>query len=195
VLDQYRRQQSVFPLEVALDLGYHAELLERIADLRGTDRADRADAADFLGAWVDAKNLLWAYRYRLYAQLSPEEILNYTLQRKLRVNADVVRAIALGAPLLDVVRNVWGGRLADLGALADVPEREALPRLELAFQRHFFALAQRVRAQFPLRLAVILAYEFLLEYEIRDLVAVIEGKAVGWPGARIRPYLIGERGA
>lgn len=190
VLDQYRRQQSVFPLEVALDLGYYAELLGRIANLQG---ADRADASDFLGAWVDTQNLLWAYRYRLYAELSPEEILNYTLQRNLRVNADVVRRIALGTPLLEVVRNVWHGRLTGLDALADLPARAALPRLELAFQRHFFALAQRARTQFPLRLAVILAYEFLLEYEIRDLVAVIEGKAVGWPGARIQAYLIGER--
>ena len=98
------------------------------------------------GAWVDAQNLLWAYRYRLYARLSPEEILNYTLQRNLRVNADVVRAIALGAPLLEVVRSIWHGRLAGLDALADLPEQEALPRLELLFQRHFYALAQRTRA-------------------------------------------------
>jgi vacuolar-type H+-ATPase subunit C/Vma6 len=190
-LDQYSRQGSAFPLEVALDLAYYAGLLERIHRLGG---ASREDAVRFLGGWVDAQNLLWAFRFRLYAQLSPEEILNYTLQRRLRVDADVVRAIALGAPLLDVVRSVWRERLAGLDTLADVPELEALPRLELLFQRHFYGLAQRARLHFPLRLASVLAYEFLLDSELRDLVVVIEGKSFGWPGDRIRPYLIGERG-
>ncbi len=78
--------------------------------------------------------------------------------------------------------------------LAELPEQEALPRLELIFQRYLYDLAQRMRAAYPLRLALILAYEFLLEYEVRDLTAVLEGKTFGWSGARIRPYLIGARG-
>ena len=73
-------------------------------------------------------------------------------------------------------------------------EAEALPRLEQLFQRYFYAQAQRIRAAFPLRLAPILAFEFLLEYEVRDLTAVLEGKSFGWPGERIRPYLIGAQG-
>ena len=40
------------------------------------------------------------------------------------------------------------------------------------------------RSASPLRLATILSYEFLLEYEMRDLVAVVEGKSFGWSGAR-----------
>ena len=107
-LDQSTRQQSIFPLEVALDLAYYGELLAHVDRLHGTDHAD---AAMFLGAWVDSQNLLWAYRFRLNADLSPEEILNYTLQRHLRVNAEVVRAIALGAPLLATVEKLWPGRL------------------------------------------------------------------------------------
>lgn len=190
-LDQYGRQRSAFPLEVALDLAYYAGLLGRIQRLRG---ADHADAASFLRAWVDAQNLLWAYRYRLYAGLSPEEILNYTLHSHLRVDADVVRAVALGAPLLDVVRSIWQMRLPDLESLADLPEDEMLPRLELIFQRYFYALAQRARAAYPLRLASVLAYEFLLDSELRDLVVIVEGKSFAWPGERIRPYLVGERG-
>ena len=190
-LDQYGRQRSVFPLEVALDLAYYAGLLDRIDRLRG---ADHADAVSFLRAWVDAQNLLWAYRYRLYARLSPEEIINYTLQSHLRVNVDVVRAIALGAPLLDVVRSIWHTRLPDLEPLVDLPEDEMLPRLELIFQRHFYALAQRARAAYPLRLASVLSYEFLLDAELRDLIVIVEGKSFAWPGERIRPYLVGERG-
>ena len=190
-LDQYTQQQSICPLEVALDLAYYGELLAHIDHLHGDDHTD---AAQFLGAWVDSQNLLWAYRFRLNADLSAEEILNYTLQRRLRVNAEVVRAIALGAPLVETVQTLWSGRLSAVDTLAGLPEPEALPQLELIFQRYFYDLAQRMRAAFPLRLALILAYEFLLEYEVRDLTAVLEGKTFGWSGARIQPYLVGARG-
>ncbi len=64
-LAQYGQQRSIFPLEVALDLAYCGELLEHIEQFRGTDHTD---AAMFLGAWVDAQNLLWAYRFRLNAE-------------------------------------------------------------------------------------------------------------------------------
>jgi len=190
-LPQYRRQQSAFPLEVALDLGYHATLLERIDGLHG---AEHADARTFLAAWVDAQNILWAFRYRFYAHLSPEEILNYTLYRGLRADAGIVRAIALGAPLAAVVRDVWGDGLAGLNELAALEEWEQAPRLELLFRRHFYSMAKRALVISPLRLATVLAYEILLDSEMRDLTAVIEGKSFGWTAAQIQPYLIAERG-
>ena len=190
-LERYQREALLFVLEVALDLAYHWRLLRLVNRLQGRDRDE---AQRFLGTWVDAQNLLWAYRYRIYARFSPEEILNYTLQRGLRVDASVVQRIALGAPLQDVVQALWGAQLPGLEALQDLPEREALLRLELLLQRYLYALAQRTLGAFPLHLGAVLAYEVLLESEVRDLVTVVEGKALRWPAARIRPYLIGERG-
>jgi V/A-type H+-transporting ATPase subunit C len=189
-LDQYRRQQSIFPLELALDLGYYTHLIDLINRLRG---ADYADATAFLGTWIDSKNLLWAYRYHQYARLSPEEILNFTLQRGLRVNAAVVRDIAMGAPLTAIVHNIWQDRLPGFEELDDLPEQAKLPQLELLLERALFSLAERMRPRAPLRLATILAYMFLLDYEVRDLIAVIEGRSFGWSADQISAYLIGKR--
>lgn len=190
-LERYRREGVLFVLEVALDLSYTQHLLKLIAQLRGRDRRE---ATRFVGAWVDAQNLLWAYRYRIYADFSPEEILNYTLHNGLRVNADAVRSIALGAPLLDVVSQIWGDTLPGLDTLEGLPDRQALPKLELILQRHLWLEARQARGGYPLSLATVLAYEILLESEVRDLMALAEGKAVGWTAEQIRPYLIGERG-
>lgn len=190
-LEEYRRQQSVFVLEVALDLAYYRRLRDLAAQLHGRDRRE---ADQYIGFWIDAQNLLWAYRYRLYAHLSPEEILNYTLQRNVRVNAEVVRAIALGAPLLAIVQRVWGGQIEDLEALAGLAEREALPRLELLLWRHLYTRAMKTQASAALHLGAVLAYEVLLESEVRDLVTIIEGKVFQWSGAQLQPYLIARRG-
>lgn len=190
-LEEYRRQQSVFVLEVALDLAYYRRLRDLAAQLHGRDRQE---ADQTIGFWIDAQNLLWAYRYRLYAQLSPEEILNYTLQRNLRVNARVVRAIALGAPLLATVQSIWPDQIAGLDALTGLADRDALPRLELLLWRHLYARAVQMRTTAALQLGTVLAYKVLLESEVRDLVTIIEGKVFQRSGAQLQPYLIGRRG-
>lgn len=190
-LDLYRREGSLFVLEVALDLAYYSRLLSKMAGLRG---ADRRQAERFIGTLADSQNLLWAFRYRVYAQLSPEEILNFTLQRGLRVDAAVVREIALGAPLQEVVARLWGDRLPDVDRLTGLSEREALPELERIFQHSLYRLAEEALKAYPFHLGVVLAYEILLESEVRDLVTAVEGRGAGWPPERIRPYLIGPRG-
>lgn len=189
-LDQYRRTQALFVLEVALDLAYYQHLLAALQQLHGRDRQE---AEHFLGVWLDGQNLLWAYRYRLYARFSPEEILNYTLHRHLRVNATVVRAIALGAPLWETVTALWGTQLPGVAALQGAPERAALAHLELIFQRHLYQAAQQTRTTYALHLGIVLAFEVLLESEVRDLIALCESKVAGAPGQPLQAYLIGER--
>ena len=190
-LDTYRREGQLFVLEVALDLAYFGRLLRLMDQLTGRDRQE---ARRFLGFWVESQNLLWAYRYRIYAGLSPEEILNYTLHRGLRVDAAAVREIALGAPLAEMVARFWGERIPGLAQLQDRPEPEALPVLELLFQRHLHGMAQRALSKYSLHLGIVLAFQVLLFDEVQDLVTLIEGKAAGWPQERIRPYFIAPRG-
>ncbi|MCZ7575305.1 MAG: V-type ATPase subunit [Ardenticatenaceae bacterium] len=190
-LDLYRREGSLFVLEVALDLAYYGRLLAKLAGLTGRDRRE---AERFIGTLADSQNLLWAFRYRVYAHLAPEEILNFTLHHGLRVDASVVREIASGAPLRDVVARLWGDRLPDVERLSRLSEREALPELERIFQRYLYRLALDALKAYPFHLGVVLAYQVLLESEVRDLVTVVEGRVAGWPADRIQPYLIGSRG-
>lgn len=187
-MDRYRREGLLFVLEVALDLGYAQHLLQLIEQLHGRDRRE---ARRFLGARLAADNLLWAYRYRIYAGFLPEEILNYTVQHGLKVDAAVVRTIALGAPLPDVVQQVWGDGLPGVEALRDLPDRTALSHLEILLQRYLHGQAQRTWHAYPLHLGTVLAYQVLVEDEIRDLMAIVEGKALGWAAERLRPYLVG----
>jgi len=190
-LDRYRREGQLFVLEVALDLAYFRRLLRLLDSLGGRDRRE---ARHLIGTMVNSQNLLWAFRYRIYFNLSPEEILNYTLQRHLRADATVVRQIALGAPLWEVVKSIWGNRLPNLDRLVDLSPAEALPELELIFRRYLHTLALDKLRGYPFHLGTILAYEILLESEVRYLITVIEGKHAGWSTGRIRTHLIGPRG-
>ena len=190
-MPRYQREHSLFVLEVSLDLAYGRRLRGLIDSLHGRDRRE---AESYLGFQLDARNLLWAYRYRTFAQLSPEEILNYTLHRGLRVDANVVREIALGAPLVETVRTLWGDRLPGMAQLQDLPERQALTRLEVNCQRYLAERARQARGGYPLHLGTLLAYLVLLEAETQDLTTIIEGRSFAWPMERIQPFLVGNRG-
>jgi V/A-type H+-transporting ATPase subunit C len=191
-LDRYRHEGGVFVLEVSLELMYFHRLQRLLDDLSG---GDRHDAEQLVGTMLSVENLLAAFRYRIYFNLSPEEIVGYTLQRGLRVDSEIVREIAAGAAPVDIVRRLWGDRLPGMAGIAAMSPREALPALELAFRRYRHGMAWEALEGYPFRLGAVLAYEALLEDEVHDLIAVVEGTAAGWPEEQVHPYLIGSRGS
>jgi V/A-type H+-transporting ATPase subunit C len=186
-VETYCRQACRFVLEVTLDLAYFRRLQRLIKDLSGRDRKE---AERFLGTMIDSQNVLWAFRYRVYYDLSLEEILNYTLHRGVKVDISTIRRIARGAGVLDILRDVWDGRLPGLERLEDMSDKEALAEAERIFDRYLFDEAQRVRRRYSMHLGLVLGYEVLLETEVNDLVRVAEGKAAKWAAEQIRPYLM-----
>jgi V/A-type H+/Na+-transporting ATPase subunit C len=169
-MERYQQERRLFYLEVAIDLFYFQKLVRLIETQNGRDRDD---ARQFLGRWIAVQNLLWAYRYRIYARMTPEEIINYTLHHAFATGLDTVRRIALGSPLtLEAER--LGFRLP-----AGLPEIEALTELELQADRERFRRASDFTSRPLYRLGGVLAYLWLLECEIQDLIVLVEGKAIG----------------
>jgi V/A-type H+-transporting ATPase subunit C len=186
-LSAYERERTLFPLEIALDIRYYRDLAAAILDLNGQDRED---ARRVLGIHLDILNILWAYRYRVYHALSAEEIVNYTLWRTFRTNADLIRRIALGAPPADILVEVWGQNAfhpSELAALDSSPQM--IPRLELTLQRLWRRVAQREMGGYPFKLGTLLGYVILQELETQDLITLLEGKVMGWSVERVQEYL------
>ena len=140
-----------------------------IGKLRGRDRQE---AQRFAGTLVDSQNVLWAFRYRIYDDLSPEEILNYTLHEGVRVDTSLIRHIAAGASVPQVLQEVWGEDLPDLERLLGLPDKEALWEAERAFDRYFYNEAMETIKGYSLHLGIVLAYVVLQETEVKDLVSL-----------------------
>ena len=187
-LPLYQRDGSLFGLEVALDVRYYRDLAAAVNKLHGVDRRE---ARRIIGTRIDLLNVSWAYRFREYYRLSPEEIVNYTLWRTYRTDTALVRRIAMGASPQDVLPSLLGDGF-DLESLGDWQQdsERGLMRLELALDRHYRDVARRAAAGYPFRLGFILGYLGLLQYEVRDLATLLEGKAMAWDAATIREHLI-----
>ncbi len=184
-LKRYTAEQSLFPLEVALDLSFWRRVWHEARKLEGEDQSQ---AMRVIGSLLDSNNLMWAIRYRVYQGLSEEELINYTLPFGFRVRDEDVRAIAAGADLDAVLRRIYPG-LTGVGSHLDDPQR-GLPDLELQLKRH---LMQRCLAAFvgnPFHVGIPLAYMVLHDLEIQDLTVLVEAKSSRLPIEQIRPFML-----
>jgi V/A-type H+-transporting ATPase subunit C len=171
-MDRYTAEQSLFPLEVALDLHYWRTLWH---DVNRLPNQDRTQALRVVGSLVDLNNLMWAIRYRVYHQFSEEEIINYTLPFGYRVRDEDIKSIAAGADIAQIVTRLYP-QLTGVDTLLQEPQH-GLPELERRLQRHVAAQCRSAFTGYPFHVGIPLGYLVLAEWEIQDLTAVIEAKS------------------
>jgi V/A-type H+/Na+-transporting ATPase subunit C len=180
-MERYQKERRLFYLEVALDLFYFQKFVRLIESQGGSDKAH---ARRFLGRWIAVQNLLWAFRYRIYGRMTPEEIINYTLHHAFAVGLDAVRRVALGGPLAAEAARL-GFRHAP-----GLSEVEALTEIELLAERERFRYATAMIVRPLFHLGGVVAYLWLLDGQVRDLALIAEGKSAGLTGAEIASRLV-----
>ena len=180
-MERYQKERRLFYLEIALDLFYFQKLVRLIESQSGRDEAD---ARRSLGRWIAIQNLLWAYRYKIYGRMTPEEIINYTLHHAFSAGLDTVRRVALGSPLA-VEAERLGFRISP-----GLREGEMLTQIEILAERERFRYATATIGRPLFHLGGALAYLWLLESEVRDLTVIVEGKIAGLTGAEIAGRLV-----
>jgi V/A-type H+/Na+-transporting ATPase subunit C len=188
-MERYTAEQSLFPLEVALDLNHWRELWKRVNEL---PNLDRDQAKHIIGSMIDISNLMWAIRYRVYYHLSEEELINYTLPFGNRVRDADIRAIAGEGNIAEVVMRVATRIYPDIPVPEDITRepREWLSELEVQLQKYIYYLCKRVFIGYPFHIGIPLAYLILRKMEIQDLTVLIEAKASQIPVERFLSLLI-----
>ncbi len=184
-MERYTAEQSLFPLELALDLNYWRSLWYGVNKL---PKRDQVQALRIIGALVDMNNLMWAIRYRIYYHLSEEEIINYTLPFGYRVQDESIRAIAAGADIVQIVTHIYP-QLTGVEALLQQPQH-GLPKLELQLQRSIVKQCQAAFIGSPFHIGIPLGYLMLTEWEIQDLTVLIEAKSADMPVEQFESHLL-----
>ncbi|MCR4407190.1 MAG: V-type ATPase subunit [Anaerolineae bacterium] len=184
-MERFTAEQSLFPLEVALDLDYRRELWKDINQLSGRDREQ---ALHIVGSLIDMDNLMWAIRYRVYHHLSEEEIINYTVPFGYQVRDEDIRAIAAGADIAQVLARVYPD-LTDVRSLLEEPRR-GLPLLEVRLQKYIVERCREAFIGYPFHVGIPLAYVVLNELEIQDLTVLVEAKSLRIPVEEFRSHLL-----
>ena len=184
-MKRYSAEKNLFPLEVALDLYYWRQLWREAKRLQGQDRDQ---ALRIVGSLMDMNNLMWVIRYRVYHQLSEEELINYTLPFGYHVSDEDIRAVAAGADLAMVVQRIYPS-MPNVAELLEEP-RSGLPRLEIQLKRHIMKQCLAAFIGNPFHIGIPLAFLVLRDFEIQDLTVLIEAKSSKLPDEKFRPYLL-----
>jgi len=184
-MKRFSAEQNLFPLEVALDLDYWRRLWAETKKLSGKDREM---GVKIIGSLLDMNNLMWVIRYKIYHKLSEEELINYTLPFGYRVRDEDVRAIAAGSDIAAVISRIYPG-IADVSTLLEHPQ-SGLPKLE--HQLKLQVMKQCVAAFIgdPFHIGIPLAYLILSDFEVQDLIVLIEAKSSNVAEEDYRPLLL-----
>lgn len=186
-LDRFKEENSLFPLEVALDLDYWRKAWDQVNTL---PKNERQNTQKLIGLIVDKNNLTWAARYGIYHHLSESEIINYTLPFGYKIDDEIIRSIATGMQLPELVAKAYPSITPLITSKEGIVQK--LPLIEVALTRMFLQTCRSVFAGKAFDLSFILAYLFILEIELQDITLLIEAKALGIPPERYNPYLINQ---
>lgn len=184
-MKRYSAEQNLFPLEVALDLDFWRRLWGEVKELKGKDREM---GGKLIGSLLDLNNLMWVIRYKTYHQLSEEELINYTLPFGYRVKDEDVRAIAAGADIPATVSRIYPN-LPDVASLLADPIT-GLPQLEHLLKRQVIKQCVSMFIGDPFHIGLPLSYLLLSDFEIQDLIVLIEAKSSKLKEDAFRPLLL-----
>src|ERR1041385_654069 len=184
-MKRYSSEQNLFPIEIALDLAYWRRLWSEAQRLTGQDRQH---SVRIIGSLLDMNNLMWAIRYHVYHKLSEEEVINYTLPFGYRVHDSDIRAIAAGVDIASVVNRIFPG-LPDVNALLANPQT-GLPRLEVLLKQRVMRECLAAFVGSPFHIGLPLAFLILHDFEVQDLIVLIEAKSSGMSEEEYRPFLL-----
>jgi vacuolar-type H+-ATPase subunit C/Vma6 len=184
-MKRYSAEQNLFPIEVALDLGYWRRLWAEAAKLTGQDRQY---GVRIIGSLLDMNNLMWAVRYKVYQKLSEEEIINYTLPFGYRVKDSDIRAIAAGGDIASIVSRLYPG-IPDVNALLEEP-KTGLPKLEVLLKRELLKQCEAAFVGSPFHIGIPLAFLVKSDLEVQDLIILIEAKSSNLAEEEYRPFLL-----
>jgi V/A-type H+/Na+-transporting ATPase subunit C len=184
-MKRFSAEQNLFPLEVAIDLDYWRALWAATKRLSGKDQEV---AVKIIGSLLDMNNLMWVIRYKVYHKLSEEELINYTLPFGYRVKDDDVRAIATGADIASVVSKIYPG-IQDVNALLEDPQT-GLPKLEQQLKRQVIKTCLAAFVGDPFHIGIPLAYLLLSDFEVQDLIVLIEAKSTNTAEEEYAPLLL-----
>ncbi|MBC7878868.1 MAG: V-type ATPase subunit [Anaerolineales bacterium] len=184
-MKRFSAEQNLFPLEVALDLDYWRRLWAEAKKLSGKDREM---GVKIIGSLLDMNNLMWVIRYKIYHKLSEEELINYTLPFGYRVRDEDVRAIAAGSDIATVVSRIYPG-IADVSSYLENPH-SGLPKLEHELKRQVVKTCVAAFIGDPFHIGIPLAYLLLSDFEVQDLIVLIEAKSSNIVDEDYRPLLL-----
>lgn len=175
--------ENLFRFEMVMDMSYYTILQREWSKLSKRDMSILQHAQ---GIIADLRNIQWIYRGIKFYRLSPEELLNYTINIGYRLDFNLLKALCYAQSLEEFFRLVKTTRYSFMFKEDETTDIYMERRME----RHiYFELRALVRNN---NLSIISAFAFIifLEYEVKDIISIVEAIRYRIPADQAHKYII-----
>ncbi len=179
------KSRLLFYMEMNLDRYYFKRLYNNILHLKGAGRKFMETA---FGTNVDLLNIQWIYRGLNHYDLSAEELFNYCLKGGFNINLKQLKALCYASDGMAFNKILLMTRYKTMFGEGDSVGLV----LERDMERTLYNLFHKQVQEAHLNLITPVAYLHALEFEIRDLFAIIEAKRYKLNAEQTRAFLVRE---
>jgi len=178
----FEKDPSLFGLDAALDRLYYPELWRQMQRL---NPADQASVRELILRELDQVNLLWLLRYRLNYHLSPPETYYLLAPVTGYIDDGQLKQMVREDSLEGVASRVRVDRVRRL-----LSECHAIWQVEVGMWRQRVRRARQVFRTAAFSLGEALAMLVIKIAEVRDLIAVVQGRELGTRRSEIEEQMI-----
>lgn len=176
-------ENSLYRFEMSIDKAYFYILEDSLKHLL---KEDREAFYCLVGSSIDMVNLKWIYRGMKYYEVSPEELFSYSVNKGYRFNYRKIKEFCYSRNVdefLNKVRNTPYGFM-----FKGCPQDDTF--IERRMNRYLYFRMKSSKRRNKLDLSVVLSYLELIDFEIRDIISMIENVRYGMDYEETRKYLI-----
>lgn len=159
-----------FHMEMNLNAVYFINLLKLVDKL---PKEDRLILRKLIGTNIDLINLQWVYRGKKYYDLLNEEILNYTLPGGYKLSFQYMKKLIYSDSFQETVDAMIQKFNKSFTAIEDIT-------MQISVNKFLYHEYKQNSKKYPMTAAKILLYSKEIEYEINDIISIIEGIRYGY---------------
>ncbi|MDR2780100.1 MAG: V-type ATPase subunit [Synergistaceae bacterium] len=180
-------EHSLFPLEMALDIFVELSLYKALKKL---ETSELNSLQPIFGVRADLYNIYLLYRALKFYDLTPEETLNRLLPVRFRIKMSVLRELSR-AGSEDNMADALKTRFPQYAGLFPSALGDEHPQLALErnIKRYIYEQARKVFAGGLPGFHTAVSYYILKEFEIADLIKIIECVRYGYDRRKAAAYL------
>lgn len=176
-------ETRLFHLEMALDLHYFRKFQEMASGL--LHGVDKRIALEFNGMEIDVFNIFWIYRIKTFYHFDKELIYTYIVPYYYRLKRSIIDDL-VSAKNLEEFRQVL-----ERTPYARFFDGEGPGAYERRYGEYLYALHRKRFVHQPFSIACIISYLKLKEFELNNIITIIEGIRYKLSPEEIRKFVIG----
>ena len=178
------KRENRFRFEMALDMGYFSIIQSRKLKI---SREDRKILKKWEGLLADLYNIQWVYRGKKFYSLSPEELLNYTINFGDKLTFKKRKAMCYTKNLEELYKMITN---TIYGFLFKKEEMSRDIYMERRINRFMYYKLKALDRQFSLSIIQTIDYVWSFEFEIRDIISILEAIRYDIPSEEARKFLV-----